>query len=46
MVLRRDETSAGHTHKYAMVVKVHHREEGMVRSTDIKYKVPGERSSE
>jgi hypothetical protein len=42
VVLRRDEAAAEQNHKYAHVVKVHNGSNGMVRSTDIKYKLPGE----
>jgi hypothetical protein len=40
---RRDETADGQTHKYAQVVKVHEGADGMVRSKDIEYKLPGRR---
>jgi hypothetical protein len=42
MVLRKDETAAGQTHKYARVVKVHVGTDGKVRAADIEYKIPGE----
>jgi hypothetical protein len=42
IVLRKDETAAGQTYKYAKVVKVHTSADGKVRAADIKYKLPGE----
>jgi hypothetical protein len=42
IVLRKDETAAGQTYKYAKVVKVHVSTDGKVRAADIEYKVPGE----
>ncbi len=42
MVLRKDETAAGQTYKYAQVTKVHTSADGKVRAADIKYKLPGE----
>jgi hypothetical protein len=42
IVLRKDETAAGHTYKYAKVIKVHASRDGQVRAADIKYKLPGE----
>ncbi len=42
IVLRRDETAAGQTYKYAKVVKVHTSTDGKVRTTDIEYKLPAE----
>jgi hypothetical protein len=42
VVLRKDETAAGQTYKYARVVKVHVRTDGKVRAADIEYKIPGE----
>jgi hypothetical protein len=42
IVLRKDETAAGQTYKYAKVVKVHTSEDGKVRAADIEYKLPGE----
>jgi hypothetical protein len=42
IVLRKDETAAGQTFKYAKVVRVHTSEDGKVRAADIKYKLPGE----
>ncbi len=42
IVLRKDETAAGQTYKYAKVVKVHISTDGRVRAADIEYKLPGE----
>jgi hypothetical protein len=42
IVLRKDETAAGQTYKYAKVVKVHTSMDGKVRAADIEYKLPGE----
>jgi hypothetical protein len=42
IVLRKDETAAGQTYKYAKVVKVHVSTDGKVRAADIEYKLPGE----
>ncbi len=42
IVLRKDETAAGQTYKYAKVVKVHTSTDGKVRAADIEYKLPGE----
>jgi hypothetical protein len=42
IVLRKDETAAGQTYKYAKVVKVHAGTDGRVRAADIEYKLPGE----
>jgi hypothetical protein len=42
IVLRRDETAAGQTYKYAKVVRVHTSADGKVRAADIEYKLPGE----
>jgi hypothetical protein len=42
IVLRKDETAAGQTYKYAKVVKVHAGADGKVRAADIEYKLPGE----
>jgi hypothetical protein len=42
IVLRKDETAAGQTYKHARVVKVHVGSDGRVRSSDIKYRLPGE----
>jgi hypothetical protein len=44
IVLRKDETAAGQTYKYARVTKVHISTEGRVRAADIEYKLPGEAS--
>ncbi len=41
-MLRKDETAAGQTYKYAKVVKVHVSTDGRVRAADIEYKLPGE----
>jgi hypothetical protein len=42
IVLRKDETAAGQTYKYAKVIKVHTSTDGKVRAADIEYKLPGE----
>ncbi len=42
IVLRKDETAAGQTYKYARVTKVHVGTGGKVRAADIEYKIPGE----
>jgi hypothetical protein len=42
VVLRKDETAAGQTYKYAKVIKVHTNADGKVRAADIEYKLPGE----
>ncbi len=42
IVLRKDETAAGQTYKYAKVIKVHTSSDGKVRAADIEYKLPGE----
>ncbi len=42
IVLRKDETAAGQTYKYARVIKVHVSADGRVTSADIEYKLPGE----
>ncbi len=42
VVLRKDETAAGQTYKYAKVIKVHTSVDGKVRAADIEYKLPGE----
>jgi hypothetical protein len=42
IVLRKDETAAGQTYKYAKVIKVHISADGRVRAADIEYKLPGE----
>ncbi len=42
IVLRKDETAAGQTYKYAKVIKVHISTDGKVRAADIEYKLPGE----
>ncbi len=44
IVLRKDETAAGQTYKYARVTKVHVSADGRVRAADIEYKLPGEAS--
>jgi hypothetical protein len=41
-VLRKDETAAGQTYKYARVIKVHVGMDGRVRVADIEYRLPGE----
>jgi hypothetical protein len=42
VVLRKDETAAGQTYKYARVVNVHVGTDGKVRAADVEYKVPRE----
>ncbi len=42
VVLREDETAAGQTYKYALIVKVHAGVDGRIRSADIEDKIPGE----
>jgi hypothetical protein len=42
VVLRKDETAADQTYKYAKVVRVHTSADGKVRAADIEYKLPGE----
>ncbi len=42
IVLRKDETAAGQTYKYAKVIKVHVSTDGRVRAADIEHKLPGE----
>jgi hypothetical protein len=42
IVLRKDETAAGQTYKYARVTKVHVSTDGRVRAADFEYKLPGE----
>jgi hypothetical protein len=42
VVLRKDETAAGQTYKYAKVTKVHTSADGKGRAADIEYKLPGE----
>jgi hypothetical protein len=42
IVLRKDETAAGQTYKYAKVVRVHTSADGKVRAADIEYRLPGE----
>jgi hypothetical protein len=42
IVLRKDETAAGQTYKYAKVIRVHTSADGKVRAADIEYKLPGE----
>jgi hypothetical protein len=42
VVLRKDETAAGQTYKYARVIRVHTSADGKVRAADIEYKLPGE----
>ncbi len=42
-MLRKDETAAGQTYKYARVTKVHvSTDDGRVRAADVEYKLPGE----
>jgi hypothetical protein len=42
IVLRKDETAASQTYKYAKVIKVHTSTDDKVRAADIEYKLPGE----
>jgi hypothetical protein len=42
IVLRKDETAAGQTYKYAKVTRVHTSADGKVRAADVEYKLPGE----
>jgi hypothetical protein len=42
IVLRKDETAAGQTYKYAKVIRVHASSDDKVRAADIEYKLPGE----
>jgi hypothetical protein len=42
IVLRKDETAAGQTYKYAKVIQVHVSSDNRVRAADIEYKLPGE----
>ncbi len=42
IVLRKDETAASQTYKYARVIKVHASADGKVRAADVEYKLPGE----
>jgi hypothetical protein len=42
IILRKDETAAGQTYKYAKVTKVHVSTDGRVRAADIEYKLLGE----
>jgi hypothetical protein len=42
IVLRKDETAAGQTYKYAKVIRVQVSSDGKVRAADIEYKLPGE----
>ncbi len=42
IVLRKDETAAGQTYKYARVTKVHVSSDGRVRAADVEYKLPRE----
>jgi hypothetical protein len=44
IVLRKDETAAGQTYKYARVTKVHVSTDGRVRAADIENKLSGEAS--
>jgi hypothetical protein len=41
IVLRKDETAAGQTYKYAKVIRVQVSSDGKVRAADIEYKLPG-----
>ncbi len=42
VILRKDETAAGQTYKYARIVGVHVRMDGKVRSAKVEYRIPGE----
>jgi hypothetical protein len=42
VVLKKDETAAGQTYKYAKVTRVHTSTDGKVQAADIEYKLPGE----
>ncbi len=42
VVLRKDETTAGQTYKYARIVNIHFGTDGKVRAADVSYKVHGE----
>jgi hypothetical protein len=42
VVIRKDETAAGQTYKYAKVTRLHTSTDGKVRAADIEYKLPGE----
>jgi hypothetical protein len=42
IMLRKDETAAGQSYKYAKVVKVHASTDGKIRAADVEYKLPGE----
>ncbi len=42
IVLRKDETAASQTYKYARVIKVHVSTDGKVRAADVEYRLPGE----
>ncbi len=42
VVLRREKTAPGQSHKYAYVIKVHKGTDGMVQSANVEYKLPGE----
>jgi hypothetical protein len=42
IMLRKDETGAGQTYKYARVSKVHVSSYGRIRAADVEYKLPGE----
>jgi hypothetical protein len=42
VVLRKDETAAGQTYKYAQVIGVHTGLDRKIRSVDVEYKIPGE----
>jgi hypothetical protein len=41
--LRKDETAAGQTYKYARIVGMHTGSDGKDRSADVEYKIPGEK---
>jgi hypothetical protein len=43
VVLRRDETATGQTHKYARILQVHDSTDKMAWSVDMEYKLPGEK---
>ncbi len=42
IILRKDETAAGQTYKYARITNVHIGSDSKVRAADIEYKVPRE----
>ncbi len=42
VILRKDETAAGQTYKYARIVGVHVGVDEKVRSAKVEYRIPGE----